>query len=91
MEERAITFMLGMIVMACAVVGLFFLRFYRQTRDRIFALFAAAFCVLALNWAALSFAKQDEVRTWLYAVRLAAFVVILLAIADKNRTHGKAP
>jgi uncharacterized membrane protein YcjF (UPF0283 family) len=78
-------FLLGMVVMACAAAGLFFLRFWRKTRDRLFAVFAIAFWVLGANWLALAFARQDEVRTWLYVVRLAAFVLILVGIIDKNR------
>lgn len=78
-------FFLGGIVMACAVAGLFFLRFWRRTRDRLFLIFAVAFWTLGGNWLALAFINADEVRTWLYAVRLAAFVLILAGIWDKNR------
>ena len=86
MKELAIHFMLGAIVMSCVVAALFFLRFWRKTRDRLFALFAAAFALLAVNWVALAFTARDEpVRVALYGVRLVAFVVILLAIIDKNR------
>ena len=86
MNELAIHFMLGAIVMACVVAALFFLRFWRKTRDRLFALFAAAFTLLAINWVALAFTARDEpFRVALYGVRLIAFVVILLAIVDKNR------
>jgi hypothetical protein len=91
MEERALTFMLGLIVAACAVAGLFFLRFWRKSGDRIFAMFSVAFWLLAVNWTALAFAQDDEIRTWLYIVRLVAFLVILLAIADKNRTQRAPP
>jgi hypothetical protein len=91
MLERAVTFLLGLIVAASAVAGLFFLRFWSKTRDRIFALFGAAFWLLALNWTALAFARSDEIRTWLYAVRLVAFLVILAAIADKNRSQRPPP
>ena len=83
-------FLLGMIVMACAAAGLFFLRFWRKTHDRLFAMFAVAFWVLGVNWLALAFTDRDEVRTWLYTVRLAAFVLILIAIIDKNRPR-RAP
>jgi xanthine/uracil permease len=83
-------FMLGAVVLACAVAGMFFLRFRQRTGDRLFAVFAVAFWVLGLNWLALAFIQQDEVRTWLYAVRLAAFVLILWAIWDKNRPRRDA-
>ena len=84
-------FLIGATVMACVVAGLFFLRFWRRTRDRLFALFSAAFWLLALNWLALAFTTRDEVRTALYVVRLVAFLVILAAIIDKNRTRGEGP
>lgn len=78
-------FMLGGVVMACAVAGLCFIRFYRKTRDRLFWMFAAAFWILGLNWLGLAFTERNEVRTALYFVRTLAFVLILVAIIDKNR------
>jgi hypothetical protein len=79
-------FILGLLVMACATAGLCFLRFWRKTRDRLFAIFAVAFWMLGMNWLLLSFTRRDEANTALYAIRLAAFVLILLAIIDKNRS-----
>jgi hypothetical protein len=78
-------FLLGAIVVACGVAGLYFLRFWRKTHDRLFAMFATAFWVLGLNWLALAFINRDEVRTALYVVRLFAFLLILFAILEKNR------
>ena len=83
-------FMLGGLVMGCFVAGLFFLRFWRKTRDRLFAIFAIAFWLLGVNWLALAFTKQDEVKTIYYAVRLVAFVLILYAIIDKNRAGRRS-
>ena len=88
MNETVIQFMLGAIAMACVVAAMFFLRFWRKTRDRLFGLFALSFGVLGLNWVALAFTQGDEVRVLLYAVRLVAFVVILVAIVDKNRARA---
>jgi xanthine/uracil permease len=82
-------FLLGAIVLACGVAGLYFLRFWRKTNDRLFAYFAVAFWVLGANWLLLAFINQDEVRTWLYVIRLCAFLVILYAILEKNRA-GRA-
>jgi hypothetical protein len=76
--------------MACAIAGLFFLRFWRRTQDRLFLVFALAFWLLCLNWLALSLTQQDEVRTVLYIVRLLAFAAIIVAILDKNRSRAKA-
>jgi hypothetical protein len=77
-------FLLGANVMACAAIGLFFLRFYWKTRDRLLAIFAIAFWVLGANWLTLAFIAADEVRTWLYVVRLLAFLLILGGIVQKN-------
>jgi hypothetical protein len=40
---------MGALAMAFAVAGLFFLRFWRDTKDRLFAFFALAFFALAAN------------------------------------------
>ena len=78
-------FLLGAIVLACVVAGMFFLRFYRRTRERLFLYFGIAFWTLGVNWLALAFINRDEVRTVLYFVRLLAFLLILYAIIEKNR------
>lgn len=79
-------FLLGACAMACAAIGLFFLRFWRRSRDRLFLLFAVAFWILGLNRLGLAAVDTtSESRMYLYGVRLAAFVLILVAIADKNR------
>jgi hypothetical protein len=75
-------------VMGYLVAGLFFLRFWRDTRDRLFAIFAGAFWLLAVQRALLMLtAAPDggEGAVWLYALRLLAFLLILAAIIDKNR------
>lgn len=81
-------FLLGGCVVACFVAGLFFLRFYRRTHDRLFAIFAVAFAILGINWAALAFTQADEVRTFFYVLRLSAFCLIIFAILDKNRARA---
>ena len=87
-QESLNRFMLGALVMACAAAGLFFLRFWRKTRDRLFAIFAIAFWLMGINWLALSFTEPDyEFRPALYLIRLLAFVLIIAAIVDKNRTR----
>jgi hypothetical protein len=78
-------FLQGAVVMGCAVIGVFFLRFWKKSRDRLFLFFSAAFWLLGINWLALSFSRADEPHTALYIVRLVAFVLILLGIWDKNR------
>ena len=81
----------GAIVMGYAVAGLFFLRYWRQTRDRLFLIFAIAFWLLGAQRLALALTFQEaESHTGLYLVRLFAFLLILLAIVDKNRGGGRS-
>jgi hypothetical protein len=78
----------GAIIMGYLVVGLFFLRFWRQTRDRLFLIFAVAFWMLGTQRAALALDRTlQEAHTSLYLLRLFAFLLILLAIVDKNRVR----
>lgn len=73
--------------MASMVAALFFLRFWRDTRDRFFLLFAIAFVIEGLNRALLGLTGvSQEHEPFFYLVRLFAFGLILVAIVDKNRT-----
>ena len=82
-------FLWGACVMASAVIGVFFLRFWRKTHDRLFLIFALAFWLLGVNWLALSLTRtQDEIQPLLYLIRLAAFVLIIFGIVDKNRAKA---
>lgn len=77
----------GMIAMAHFVAGLFFLRFWAETRDRLFIMFALAFLILGIQRIVFTLtAQSSEDSTYLYVVRLLAFVLILVAIIDKNRS-----
>jgi hypothetical protein len=68
---------------------MFFWRFFSQTRDRLFAMFALAFWTLAMHWVCLAVVMpQDDTRHYFYVLRLAAFLLIVAAIIDKNRSHG---
>lgn len=119
-------FLIGMIAMALVTAGLFFLRFWRDTGDRLFLIFAIAFWLLALTRCTLiavaytsgpsdrplparerpvaeqtdegiAAALEEEVKkeieqyVFVYWVRLAAFLLILIAIIDKNLTRRDRP
>lgn len=89
MGDAVSTLVSGLLVMGYAVAGLFFLRFWRETRDRLFGIFAGAFWLLALQRLLLAlFQNPDNEQIWLYGIRLLAFVLILFAIVDKNRAGG---
>lgn len=82
-------FVSGAIAMGYLVAGLFFLKFWRQSKDRLFSLFALAFFILAGQRLALTLTTDNGEKTvLLYAVRLLAFLIILAAIIDKNRNHA---
>ena len=78
------SFLQGMIAMCFALAGLFFLRFWRETRDRLFLLFALSFWLQALTRAGLSLLGQSDDAAYWYLVRLVAFLLIVVAIAMKN-------
>ncbi len=79
-------FLAGAVVMGFAIAGLFFLKFWRVTRDELFLAFAIAFWLLGICQVLLTFSNATtEERSWLYILRLAAFLLILLAIWRRNR------
>jgi hypothetical protein len=82
-------FLTGIIAMAFCVAGLFFLRFWRDSRDRLFLIFAIAFWILSLTRLGLMLsgqARHDESNAnyAIYLLRLAAYGLIVYAIVDKN-------
>lgn len=85
-------FLNGGTAAACLVIGLYFLRFWRRTGDRFFIVFALAFWAFAVNRVALvAIGDENEAaRTLVYALRLAAFVLIVAAIVDKNRGAARS-
>ena len=79
-------FFSGSISMSLLVIALFFIRFWRRTRDRLFIYFAGAFLVLMLEQIVRATTQvETDWAPYVYSVRLLAFVLILIAIADKNR------
>ena len=87
--ENSITLLVaGALSAGYAVAALFFARFWRDTRDRLFGFFAVAFAILAVQRVALALAAdQRGLSTTLYGLRLLAFLLILYAIVDKNRSE----
>jgi len=76
----------GAVAMASFVAALFFLKYWRQTRDSFFLLFALAFGIDALSRFVLALARvSDESEPLYYIPRLIAFALIILAIVLKNR------
>ena len=79
-------FLWGAIAALAVAISVFFARFYRDRRDPLFGWFSLAFLVLAADWVALAALRADHpARPYLYVIRLAAYVIFLLAIVQKNR------
>ena len=84
-------FLSGAITLGFLVAALFFLRFWRRTRDGLFLSFAMSFALLGVGQGAQALANiPQEERSYIYLIRLAAFTLILIAIFRKNRASGRA-
>lgn len=82
----------GALTMGYFVLGVFFLKFWRRTRDSLFLMFALAFWLLAINGFAVSASDGYELDVvWSYLVRLLAFVLIIVAIVRKNTETNPRP
>lgn len=83
---------LGAVAMASSIAALFFLRFWRQTRDTLFLLFSLAFAVDAVTRLALGLGNiSRENEPHFYIARLVTFTLILIAIINKNRGGSNRP
>jgi len=75
----------GMIAMASLIIGLYFLRFWRNTKDRFFLYFALSFGIEGVHRivTTLTFDEHEDSPLH-YLVRLLAYGLILWAILEKN-------
>lgn len=90
MSAQLIVFLQGICVLAAWAIGVVFLRFWRETRDRLFAYFAIGFWLLSASWALLGLTSPTaESRPYVYGIRLVAFLLIIVAIVDKNRDASR--
>jgi hypothetical protein len=91
MNPGYLTFLQGIAATAAWASGLFFFRFWRQSHDRLFAFFGAAFWLLAFSWTLLATVNPaEETRPYIYAIRLVAFLLIIAGIVEKNRGSTRA-
>jgi|SwirhisoilCB2_FD_contig_61_7427401_length_1096_multi_1_in_0_out_0_3 hypothetical protein len=79
-------FLLGALVMSEVVLALFFLHYWRVTRDRFFLLFTSSFVLGSASRLVLAVhLGNDEFEPLIYLLRLLSYVIIVVAIVDKNR------
>ncbi|HTU41509.1 MAG TPA: DUF5985 family protein [Candidatus Aquilonibacter sp.] len=79
------SFVLGVISAFSLLATVFFLRFWRDTRDFFFFAFAVFFLIEGASRIGLLFvAHPNEGSQWIYLARLFATLLILFAILRKN-------
>lgn len=81
----------GGIATLSIIAGVFFLRYWRSSRDRFFLYFAASFLIEGVNRFVLylTVGLQEDAPAY-YIVRLIAYGLIVFAIVAKNRER-RAP
>jgi len=91
-DPTMVAFYSGATGIECLVAGLFFLRFWRRTGERLFIAFAFAFWLLGANAALPSLlGRPAQMHGEVYLLRLAAFLLIILAIVGKNLKGRRRP
>ena len=79
-------FLAGAASISLIVIAMFFLRFWRRTHDRLFLFFAGAFVIMMIErLIRASMEVENEWEPYVYMVRLAAFILIIVGVVDKNR------
>ena len=79
-------FLLGIIATSSVIAAIFFLRFWKETRDSLFLAFALAFAIEGVNRGfRIFYAHPSEASPWVFLVRACAFLIILGGIVNKNR------
>lgn len=73
--------------MGCVALAVCLLRFWTRVRDRLFAIFAVAVALLAVQHV-LQSVVGAETEILVYMVRAVVFGLLLVAIVDKNRRPG---
>lgn len=84
-QDGMVAFLNGAVAMAYLLASLYFLRFWRKTRDRLFLSFSGAFLLLATNLLiVVTLGVEDERTGYSYILRVLGFLLILYAILRKN-------
>ena len=79
----------GGIAVAAFAAGLFFLRYWRSSRDPFFLYLMASFWLQAINQVVVGVTRSwNEDAPAQYVVRILAYGLILVAIWSKNRRPG---
>ncbi len=86
-----ILYLYGAMSMAAFAITVFFFRFWQRTNERLFAFFSLAFFLLGIERVVLFLYYSEEFESaTTYLIRLAAFIVIILGVIDKNRGKSRS-
>ena len=86
MMLRVVAFLQTVAATAAWISAAIFLRYWRESRDGLFAFFSVAFTLLGVSWAILSmFTPLGDASPYVYGLRLLAFLLIIAAVIAKNR------
>jgi hypothetical protein len=78
-------FIYGVVAAGYFTAGVFFLRFWTRTRERLLLIFACAFWLMATTQTLLGVLDLDrEEQSWVYLIRLLAFSLIIVGIVSVN-------
>lgn len=79
-------FLSGAITMGFWAIGLFFWKFWREARDRLFLYFSLAFWILGLERVMVVYiGAHQETGPVVYLARVVAFSLIAYGIVERNR------
>ncbi len=88
MSATVYDFLSGAVALGFATCALFFLRFWKKTREGLFLAFALAFLLFGVGQTILAIGNiPTEERGSIYLIRLAANLLILTAIYRENRAR----
>jgi hypothetical protein len=86
--EAVLQFLYGGLCVMCLAVGLFFLRYWSLQRDRFFVWFTVAFWAFGASWGVHLVYASTETGPHVYLFRLVGFLLIIVAIIEKNRQRS---
>ena len=93
---NSVSFWAGIATATFLASGLFFLKFWKASSDRFFLYFAMSCFFLGterilLLWLLPSTEanyRPPEAQAWVYLVRMAAYILILYAVIQRNRAKS---
>jgi hypothetical protein len=85
LHSQLIVLLQGICAGAAGAIGLLFLRFWRESGERLFGYFAIGFWLMAINWTLLGLNNPTaDNRPFIYVLRLLGFLLIIGGIIEKN-------